>query len=319
MTWLDRQSFLGSDSDQVLQDLTVGLVGLGGGNSHVVQQLAHLGIGGFVLVDDDVISESNLNRLVGGTWDDVQEARPKTEIAKRVVLSVNPRARVGCHQAKWQEVAEHLRACDIIIGGVDRIIAKSELEAFCRRFLIPYIDMGMDVHRISDAGEFLVAGQVVLSYPGTPCLRCLGVVTESSLTQEAGQYGDAGGKPQVVWPNGILASTAVALLVQLFTPWHGKPVRSAYFAYDANEGTTIVPDRFRRRIGKICGHYPTEVVGDPRFDIRAVMSQFDSSTQPCEEILITPLPSEKWFNRILARAGRWLSRATKRFFRSRDF
>lgn len=319
MTWLDRQSFLGSDSDQVLQDLTVGLVGLGGGNSHVVQQLAHLGIGGFVLVDDDVISESNLNRLVGGTWDDVLEARPKTEIAKRVVLNVNPKARVGCHQAKWQEVAEHLRACDIIIGGVDRIIAKSELEAFCRRFLIPYIDMGMDVHRLSDADGFLVAGQVVLSCPGTPCLRCLGVVTDRALTEEAGQYGDAGGKPQVVWPNGILASTAVGLLVQLFTPWHGKPVSSAYFAYDANEGTTIVPDRFHRRVGKICGHYPTGVVGDPRFDIRAIMSQFDSSTEPCEEIFVTPVPSKKWFKKIFAGGGRWLSRATKRFFRSRDF
>lgn len=318
MSWLDRQSFLGPDSDQVLQDLTVGLVGLGGGNSHVLQQLAHLGVGGFALVDDDVISETNLNRLVGGMLEDVLEARPKTEIAKRVVLSVNPEARIACHQAKWQEVAEHLRACDIIIGGVDRVIAKSELEAFCRRFLIPYIDMGMDVHRLGDADKFLVAGQVVLSSPGTPCLHCLGVVTDSALTEEAGQYGDAGGKPQVVWPNGILASTAVGLLVQLFTPWHGKPVRSAYFAYDANEGTMIVPDRFRRRIGKICDHYPTEVVGDPRFDIRAVMSQFDSSNDPCGEILTTPLPYGKWFQRIFARAGRWLSTAITRFFRSGD-
>lgn len=64
-------------------------------------------------------------------------------------------------------------------------------------------------------------------------------------------------------------------------------VRLAYFPYDANEGTTIVPDRIRRRIGKICGQYPTEEVGDPRFDIRAVMSQFASSTEPCEEIFIT--------------------------------
>lgn len=281
MSWLDRQSFLGPDSDQVLQDLTVGLVGLGGGNSHVVQQLAHLGVGGFVLVDDDVISETNLNRLVGGTLEDVLEARPKTEIAKRMVLSVNPKARIAFHQAKWQEVAEHLRACDIIIGGVDRIIAKSELEAFCRRFLIPYIDMGMDVHRLGDAENFLVAGQVVLSSPGTPCLRCLGVVTDNALTDEAAQYGDAGGKPQVVWPNGILASTAVGLLVQLFTPWHGKPVRSAYFAYDANEGTLVSSDRLRRRAGVACHHFPDTAVGDPQFDIRLL---FDNSPADCEEV-----------------------------------
>ena len=68
MTWLDRQSFLGVDSDARLAAATVGLVGLGGGNSHVVQQLAHLGLGGFVLLDDDIITLTNLNRLVGGSW-----------------------------------------------------------------------------------------------------------------------------------------------------------------------------------------------------------------------------------------------------------
>lgn len=299
MSWLDRQSFLGPDSDQVLQDLTVGLVGLGGGNSHVVQQLAHLGVGGFVLVDDDIISETNLNRLVGGTLEDVLAARPKTEIAKRVVLSVNPEARIACHQAKWQEVAEHLRACDIIIGGVDRIVAKSELEAFCRRFMIPYIDMGMDVHRLGDADNFLVAGQVVLSSPGTPCLRCLGVVTDNALTEEAAQYGDAGGKPQVVWPNGILASTAIGLLVQLFIPWHGRPVRSAYFAFDANEGTLVASDRLRRRAGIACHHFPETAVGDPQFDVRQISEGY---LDDHEEVAA----KESFPNGWLARFAMWL-------------
>lgn len=305
MSWLDRQSFLGPDSDQVLQGLTVGLVGLGGGNSHVVQQLAHLGVGGFVLVDDDIISETNLNRLVGGTLEDVLAARPKTEIAKRVVLSVNPEARIACHQAKWQEVAEHLRACDIIIGGVDRIIAKSELEAFCRRFLIPYIDMGMDVHRLGDAANFLVAGQVVLSSPGGPCLHCLGVVTDSALTAEAGQYGNAGGKPQVVWPNGVLASTAVGLLVQLFTPWQSKPVQTAYFAYDANQGTMVISERFRRIANKPCQHYPRAAVGDPSFDVRHFPGLTVSAT-PKLEIDRSPAPSINWYNRLLIWLKFWL-------------
>ena len=67
MSRLDRQSFLGATSEQKLAGLTMGLVGLGGGGSHVAQQLAHLGIGRFVLVDPDVVEETNLNRLVGGT------------------------------------------------------------------------------------------------------------------------------------------------------------------------------------------------------------------------------------------------------------
>jgi molybdopterin/thiamine biosynthesis adenylyltransferase len=68
-----RQSFLGDNSDDALQHLRVAIVGLGGGGSHIAQQLAHLGVGQFVLVDPDRIEESNLNRLVGGTVADVQK------------------------------------------------------------------------------------------------------------------------------------------------------------------------------------------------------------------------------------------------------
>src|SRR5260370_36729390 len=48
-----------------LRSASVGVVGNGGGGSHVIQQLAYLGIGNFVLVDGDRAEGSNLNRLVG--------------------------------------------------------------------------------------------------------------------------------------------------------------------------------------------------------------------------------------------------------------
>ena len=273
MSWLDRQSFLGAESDAALAAATVGLVGLGGGNSHVVQQLAHLGIGGFVLLDDDIITLTNLNRLVGGTLEDVMLARPKVEIAARVIRAVNPDARIEKSRAKWQEVGDLLKGCDIIVGGLDHIGSKDELEAFCRRFMIPYIDMGMDVTPLPGAGNSLVSGQVVLSMPGEPCLRCLQLITDDRLKAEAQRYGVAGSRPQVVWPNGLLASTAVGLVVQLLTPWMSDPPHSAYFAYDANLGTVAPSDRLARRRGKPCPHYPAKAVGDPMFDVRRYLER----------------------------------------------
>lgn len=269
MTWLERQSFLGEDSDAILESMTVGLVGLGGGNSHVAQQLAHLGVGGFVLVDDDKIALSNLNRLVGGTRLDVKHQTPKVDIAERIIFAVNPKARIIKREAIWQTVSDVLKSCDVIIGGVDKVRAKDELDGFCRRFLIPYIDQGMDVHQISP-GNYLVAGQVILSSPGGPCLRCLGLVTDEALAREAQRYGDAGSNPQVVWPNGVLASTTVGLFVQLVTPWHRNPVESAYLEYDANQNTMIVSDRLRRRLDKPCAHHDPKDLGDPMFDMRQV-------------------------------------------------
>lgn len=285
MKWLDRQSFLGADSDARLARATVGLVGLGGGNSHVVQQLAHLGVGGFILLDDDIITVTNLNRLVGGTLEDVKAERPKVEIAARVIRAINPQARIALRKAKWQEVGDLLKGCDVIVGGLDHVGSKDELEAFCRRFMIPFVDQGMDVTALPYTGESLVSGQVVLSMPGEPCLRCLQLVTDERLKAEAQRYGDAGSRPQVVWPNGVLASTAVGLVVQLITPWMRDPPRSAYFAYDANLGTITPSDRLSRRRGKPCPHYPAKAVGDPMFDVRRYLehpNQPQATAEPLE-------------------------------------
>lgn len=262
----ERQSFLGADSDRVLSRITIGFVGLGGGGSHVVQQTAHLGVGGYVLVDPDVIEVTNLNRLVGGTVADVQANRAKVDIAERVIRAVNPQARIKKIQSKWQEALDHLKGCDIIFGGLDSVTAKDDLDAFCRRFLIPYIDMGMDVNSVGD--RFIISGQVVLSTAGGPCLRCYGVVQEARLAEEGRRYGAAGSRPQVVWPNGVLASTAVGLFVQLVCPWHDHPIDRAYFEYDGNQGVVVHSNRLAALDGRKCSHHPEHETGDAGFDIR---------------------------------------------------
>ena len=270
MSWLDRQGFLGEDSDERLAALTVGIVGLGGGGSHVAQQLAHVGVGGFVLVDDDRIDETNLNRLVGGTRADVENETLKVEIAARIIRAVNPGARLATASCKWQEAIDDLRHCDVVFGCVDNVRGKDELEAFCRRLLVPYIDQGMDVHELPKG--FLIAGQVVLSMPGAPCLRCLGIVTEEALDEEGRNYGAAGGKPQVVWPNGVLASTAVGLFMQLVTPWHISPETGPCLEYDGNAHTMQPSDRMRRLRGQGCPHRSPTDLGDPSFNIRNVLA-----------------------------------------------
>lgn len=268
---LDRQSFLGAGSEAHLASIRVGTVGLGGGGSHVIQQLAHVGILHHALVDPDVIELSNLNRLVGGTLDDVRRKRPKVEIAARTIRGINPQADVQTFQAPWQEVAMNLRSCDIIIGGLDSVRAKDELDRFCRRHLIPYLDMGMDVHQVGTA--YLIAGQVVLSSPGRPCLRCMGITSEASLATEARAYGAAGSRPQVVWPNGILASLAVGLAVQLVRPWHRRTIDCAYLEFDGNKHTVRPSPRLQALGERACPHHPLDETGDLRFDIRSVPEQ----------------------------------------------
>src|SRR5262245_41421512 len=91
-----RQTFLPSNSEETLASIKVGVVGLCGGGSHIVQQLAHIGILNYVLADCDFIDGSNLNRLVGATAEDVSLKSSKAKISERIVRQINPTANIKC-------------------------------------------------------------------------------------------------------------------------------------------------------------------------------------------------------------------------------
>jgi len=259
-----RQSFLGATAERAIEQATVGIVGLGGGGSHIVQQLAHIGFTNFVIYDPDRVEESNLNRLIGATREDAQKQRPKVFVAARTIHGLIASPNVTTVAARWQEDVGALRQCDLVFGCLDRLQDRSELEVCARRFVMPYIDIGLGVRIVGDEPPRM-AGQVVLSVPGAPCFRCLGFLNERDLAEEAAQYGDAGPRPQVVWANGVLASTAVGIAVDLLTDWTAALRSPAYLSYDGNSGTLTPHPRLRYLRTTSCEHFPADEVGVPDF------------------------------------------------------
>jgi molybdopterin/thiamine biosynthesis adenylyltransferase len=249
-----RQSFLGDESQLIIENTKIGIVGLGGGGSHVVQQLAYLGFKNIVALDSDYVEESNLNRLVGASAKDAKRKTLKAQVAKRLIKSVIPSADAQCFPKKWQESRSLLEDCDIIIGCLDSFMTRRDLEAFCRRHLIPYIDIGMVVNKFREG--FSMVGQAICSIPDNPCLQCLGFINEMSLTEEAKRYGDAGNQPQVVWSNGVLASTAIGIVVNLITKWAKNFDTTFYFSYDGNRNLVFEHPRLKVNGRLTCKHYP---------------------------------------------------------------
>lgn len=137
---------------------------------------------------------------------------------------------------------------------------RHELEVFCRRYLAHYIDIGMDVHGENPP---VIGGQVILSSPGRPCMRCIGFLTEEKLEEEGRRYGTAGERPQVVWPNGVLASTAVGIAVDLVTGWTRRASPFVYLVLDGNLSTVTPSLTVRKFRGEGCPHLAEEDVGDP--------------------------------------------------------
>lgn len=252
-TNLQRQSFLGDNSEEILRESTAAIIGLCGGGSHVAQQLAHVGLGKFLLVDHDVAEDTNLNRMVGLTAVKAAEQANKTEVIRDLILGINPSAVVRLVTGKWQTEHALLRECTAVFGCVDSFEERHQIERYTRRFMIPYIDVGMDVHGATN--RYSISGQVILSLPGHPCMHCMGFLNEGVLSQEARRYGSVGGKPQVVWPNGTLASIAVGKFMSLVTSWNDDLVPALYTEYDGNR-LTVGPSRKLALLeGKQCPHF----------------------------------------------------------------
>jgi hypothetical protein len=171
-------------------------------------------------------------------------------------------ANIDAYNCKWQDNPEPLLGCDIIFGCVDGFSQRRELESCARRYLIPLIDIGMDVHCIGGEPPRM-GGQAILSMPGGPCMFCLGFLNEQVLAQEGERYGDAGERPQVVWPNGVLASSAVGIAVDLLTDWTRSLRDVVYLEYDGNKGTLKPHVRLEYLEERSCAHYPSDQVGDP--------------------------------------------------------
>ena len=228
-----RQSFLGDAGQHAIETARVCIIGLGGGGSIIVPEFAHLGVQHFVLYDPDRGDESNLNRTMTLTEAAVAAGVLKVEAARRRILEINPRANVEIHACRWQDHPKAMDGSTLVMGCVDSFCERQQIEACCRRLLVPYIDIGMDVH----AGDPpAMSGQVILSAPGSPCMFCMHFLTEEKIGQEVANYGAAGGRPQVVWSNGVLASTAVGIAVNILTGWT-KASSPIYLQYNGNDGT----------------------------------------------------------------------------------
>lgn len=96
----------------------------------------------------------------------------------------------------------------------------------------------------------------------------MGILSERNLATEL--YGAAGGKPQVVWSNGLLASSAVGLIVSLLSPWFDRPPGSVLLRYDGNAQTLSHDHALRSRVAVPCAHFPLANTGDPFFKLPPV-------------------------------------------------
>jgi tRNA A37 threonylcarbamoyladenosine dehydratase len=132
---LDRFSrselLLGPEAMARLASATVAIFGIGGVGSWAAEALARSGVGGFILVDDDSVCLTNINRQVMALGSTV--GRPKVEVMAERIRDINPQARVEAFQEFYgPATAERLLppGLSYAVDAIDTI--SSKLDLVCR-------------------------------------------------------------------------------------------------------------------------------------------------------------------------------------------
>ncbi|MCX7923360.1 MAG: tRNA threonylcarbamoyladenosine dehydratase [Clostridia bacterium] len=125
---------IGSEALNKLAKSKVAVFGIGGVGTFTVEGLVRCGVGKFVLIDDDCICLTNINRQLHATRKTV--GKPKVEVMRDRILEINPKAEVVTHQKFYMpDTAEDLinddydyiiDAIDTVTGKVDLIVRASE-------------------------------------------------------------------------------------------------------------------------------------------------------------------------------------------------
>lgn len=239
----DRQiRAFGTDGQQRLSQMSVAVIGLGGTGSLVAQQLAHLGVGKFLLFDQDRLEETNLNRVVGATALDI--GRPKVDVAADMIKRIQGEPRIHKYpiDVTAGDASVPMSASDFIFGCTDTHASRHWMNQFSYQYRIPAIDMGVAIAN-SDK-DLALAGHVKMLAPGLSCLWCARHLDSkqvwNELRSEAERVADpyfVGGhgapQPAVISLNSTVASLAVTMFLSAVT---GIPSAPRYLLYDGNRG-----------------------------------------------------------------------------------
>lgn len=123
-----------------LHEKTVAVFGVGGVGGYVVEALARSGIGKFVLIDNDTVSITNINRQIIATHDTV--GLYKVDVMKARILSINPNAIVETHTCFFLPENQDqfdFTSYDYVIDAIDTVAGKIALVLACQEVNTPIV------------------------------------------------------------------------------------------------------------------------------------------------------------------------------------
>ena len=232
-----------------LRQCRIGIIGVGGLGGIVVEMLSRLGCNNWVLVDDDVVEVTNLNRLPGSSRKDAYYRTSKVSLTQRNIARTNPYAKTTALPLAVtnRRAVQSLKSCDLLIVATDNHSSRLIVNRISVQYLIPLIHIGVNIDVGDDREITDMSGEYVFPPLGEWCLHCAGIIDSQlagweladdglrSALRERGYVKDTPA-PAVYHLNGVVAALAVAEIHNFIFPY--KPAHH-YLTYDELKGELL--------------------------------------------------------------------------------
>lgn len=150
------QLLLGKRSIQRLKECSVAVFGIGGVGGYTVEALVRTGVGRLLLIDNDAVSLTNINRQI--IADHRTIGKKKVDVMNERARAINPEVEIECFSIFFlpETPSDFLDGCDYIVDAVDTISAKLALTEIAREKKIPIIS-SMGAGNKLDPTQFEIA------------------------------------------------------------------------------------------------------------------------------------------------------------------
>lgn len=151
------QLLLGEAAMKKLSEAKVAVFGIGGVGGYVVEALARTGVGSFVIIDDDKVCFTNMNRQIIATRKTVGQY--KVDVMRERILEINPDAHVEGRKCFYLPENAHefdFNEYSYVVDAVDTVTAKLEIIMRAKKSNVPIISC-MGAGNKLDPTKFQVA------------------------------------------------------------------------------------------------------------------------------------------------------------------
>ncbi len=131
---------LGAESMEKLANARVAVFGIGGVGGFAAEAIARCGVGAMDIIDNDRVSESNINRQIIALGSTI--GRYKTDVMKERLLDINPDLKITAYNCFYlPETADEFDFSDYsyVVDAVDTVTAKIDIIVRCKALNVPVI------------------------------------------------------------------------------------------------------------------------------------------------------------------------------------